>query len=116
MLCKSVPICFAVMPPKTSKRASGERRPQALRRTTVALPNDLLNAVDRAVRAGKARSRAELLIRALQRELYAERRAEIDAAFLEMANDPDYQREALRITEEFRFADWEALQQGQRQP
>lgn len=86
-----------------------------MRRTTVTLPARLLDAADRAVRRGKARSRTDLLSRALERELAAQRRAEIDAAFLEMANDPEYQREALRITEEFAVADWEALQLGDRE-
>lgn len=96
---------------KPSKRASATGGPK-VRRTTIALPAELLDAADRAVRAGKARSRGDLLSRALRRELAAERRAEIDAAFLEMANDPEYQAEALRITEEFAIADWEALKLG----
>lgn len=36
-------------------------------------------------------------------------RQEIDAALLEMANDPDYQAEALQIEAEFGTAQWEAL-------
>ena len=38
-------------------------------RTTLALPADLLAAVDQAVQAGHARSRNELVAKALQREL-----------------------------------------------
>ncbi len=64
---------------------------------------------------GSAKSRAELLARALRRELAAHRRAAIDAAFEAMADDPDYKAEAVRIAEEFRFADWEALQLGKRE-
>lgn len=85
-----------------------------LRRTTVALPAELLDATDRAVRRGFARSRAEMLTRALRRELAAQRRTVIDAAFEAMASDPEYQRDAVRISEEFRAADWEALQLGGR--
>ena len=87
--------------------------PSRLRRTTVALPADLLDAADRAVRRGSAKSRAELLARALRRELAAEHRAAVDGAFDAMAHDPDYQAEAVRIAEEFRFADWEALRLGE---
>ena len=43
-------------------------------RTTLALPVDLLEAVDQAVRAGKARSRNELVTMALRRELAAQDR------------------------------------------
>jgi metal-responsive CopG/Arc/MetJ family transcriptional regulator len=85
-----------------------------MRRTTVALPADLLEAADRAVRSGSAKSRADLLARALRRELTAQRRAAVDAAFEAMADDPEYQAEALRIGEEFRYADWEALRLGDR--
>jgi len=42
-------------------------------RTTVALPAELLEAADQAVREGKARSRNELLATALRRELAAQR-------------------------------------------
>ena len=62
------------------------------------------------MRAGKAGSRAEMLSRGLQRELAAQRRAEIDAAFLEMANDPEYRAEAVVMAEEAVAAGWEALQ------
>ena len=77
-------------------------------RTTLALPADLLMAVDQAVKAGKARSRNELVRIALERELAALQRAAVDAAFAEMAHDPDYQAEAKEIAREFETADWEA--------
>ncbi len=48
---------------------------------------------------------------ALERELAAQKRAAIDAAFAEMARDPDYQTEAKVIASEFAAADWEAWQQ-----
>ena len=79
-------------------------------RTTFALPADLLAAVDEAVQAGKARSRNELVRRALEHELAAQHRAAIDAAFATMAEDPDYQAEAKEIAKEFAAADWEAWQ------
>lgn len=37
--------------------------------------------------------------------------AEIDAALVEMASDPDYQAEALQIEAEFATAQWEAFLQ-----
>ncbi len=85
-----------------------------MRRTTVALPAELLDAADRAVRAGKAESRADLLSRGLRRELAARRRAEIDAAFLDMADDPDYQAGAIVMAEEAVGPGWEALQIAER--
>ena len=78
-------------------------------RTTLALPVDLLEAVDQAVRAGKARSRNELVTMALRRELAAQERAAIDAAFAAMADDSAYHAEARELTTAFAAADWEAL-------
>jgi hypothetical protein len=77
-------------------------------RTTITLPADLVDAADQAVRAGKARSRNDLLIMALRRELTAQRRAEIDANLASMADDPELQAEAEQIEREFARADDEA--------
>lgn len=85
-------------------------------RTTLALPADLLEAVDQAVQAGKARSRNELVAAALRHELAMLQRAAIDAAFAEMAQDPVYQTEADAIATTFASTDWEAwrLAEGER--
>jgi metal-responsive CopG/Arc/MetJ family transcriptional regulator len=78
-------------------------------RTTFSLPADLLEAMDRAVREGKARNRNELITTALRRELAAQERAAIDAAFAAMADDPMYHAEAHEVTTAFAAADWEAI-------
>ena len=78
-------------------------------RTTLTLPADLLEAAERAVREGKARSRNESVAAALRRELAAQERAAIDAAFAAMADDTEYQAEALAIEAEFVAACEEAL-------
>jgi metal-responsive CopG/Arc/MetJ family transcriptional regulator len=84
-------------------------------RTTLALPIELLEAADRAVRKGKAKSRNEFVTQALRRELAAQKRAEIDAAFAAMADDIEYQAEAAMISNEFVKADWEAFEIGESQ-
>lgn len=84
-------------------------------RTTLALPIELLEAADRAVRKGKAKSRNEFVTQALRRELAAQKRAEIDAAFASMADDIEYQAEAAMISNEFVKADWEAFEIGESQ-
>lgn len=38
---------------------------------------------------------------------------DIDAAFAAMADDPEYQAEALQIEQEFSIAQWEALQSSE---
>ena len=77
------------------------------------LPADLLAAVDAAIQTGQARSRNELVRMALERELPAQQRATIDAAFAGMAEDRDYQTGAKAITDEFAKADWEAWRQAE---
>ena len=78
-------------------------------RTTFTLPADLLAAMDRAVWEGNARSRNELITTALRRELAAQERAAIDAAFAAMADDPVYHAEAREVATAFAAADWEAI-------
>lgn len=81
--------------------------PADMVRTTLTLPAELLEAADRAVRAGRARSRNDFVASALRRELAAQRRAEIDADLADMATDTDYQHEAAQIMAELATADSE---------
>ncbi len=86
-------------------------------RTTISLPEELLDSADRAVREGATRSRNELLASALRRELGVLERRRIDEAFASMAEDADHQQETEKMAEEFAISDWEALQEpeGDRQ-
>jgi metal-responsive CopG/Arc/MetJ family transcriptional regulator len=79
-------------------------------RTTLTLPSELLEATDLAVSQGKAKSRNEFVAQALRHELAAIHRAEIDAALAEMAQNPEYQTEVLKMEAEFATGSWEALQ------
>jgi metal-responsive CopG/Arc/MetJ family transcriptional regulator len=82
-------------------------------RTTLTIPRELLEATDKAVMEGKAKSRNDFVAQALRRELALQKRSEIDAALAEMANDPDYHTEVLKLELEFATAQWEALQLGE---
>jgi metal-responsive CopG/Arc/MetJ family transcriptional regulator len=82
-------------------------------RTTLTISRELLEATDKAVLEGKAKSRNDFVAQALRRELALQKRSEIDAALAEMANDPDYQAEVLKLEVEFATAQWEALQLGE---
>ena len=79
----------------------------------VALPSKILAASELAVQNGKASSINELIVNALKRELKAQRRAEIDAEFASMAEDIEYQKEALQLESEFALGQWEAWQLGE---
>ena len=83
--------------------------------TTLALPSDLLAAVDQVVEEGRARSRDEWVEGALRRELATLRRSALDAEFRHMADDVEYQRDVRQILGEFAQADWETLQEEQGQ-
>jgi metal-responsive CopG/Arc/MetJ family transcriptional regulator len=100
---------------KTSLQTSQTERAMKAEtiRTTLTIPKELLEATDKAVLEGKAKSRNEFVVQALKRELAAQRRAEVDAALAEMTRDPDYQAEVLRMEVEFATAQWEALQLGE---
>lgn len=82
-------------------------------RTTLTIPAELLEATDKAISQGKAKSRNEFVTQALRHELATLRKAEIDAAFAAMVDDAEYQAEALQIEAEFATASWEALQLGE---
>ena len=77
--------------------------------TTVALPSDLLAAVDKVVQEGRAGSRDELVESALRRQLAELRRSALDAEFQHMADDADYQRDVHQILGEFAQAEWNPL-------
>lgn len=79
-------------------------------RTTLSLPSELIEATDSVVNQGKAKSRAEFITQAIRHELAALKRAEIDAELAEMAQNPEYQAEVLKMEAEFAPASWEALQ------
>ena len=84
-------------------------------RTTLSLPEELLKATDKLVSSGKVKSRNQFIAEAISSHLAAIEKAEIDAAFAEMANDIEYQQEALQIEAEFAQASWEALELGESQ-
>ncbi|MFW6359414.1 MAG: CopG family ribbon-helix-helix protein [Chroococcales cyanobacterium] len=81
--------------------------------TTLMLPAPLLEATDKIIKEGKAKNRDEFIAQALKNELARQQRTEIDAALAEMAQDPDYQAEVLKMDAEFALASWEAFQEGE---
>lgn len=82
-------------------------------RTTITLPAELAEAANRAVREGRARSRNELVVKALRHELATQERAAIDAAFAALDDDQQFRAESVGIAEEGVAAGWEALRLGE---
>ncbi|HEY8284078.1 MAG TPA: CopG family transcriptional regulator [Chloroflexota bacterium] len=82
-------------------------------RITITLPADLLAAADRAVAEGAARSRNDLLVRALRDLLAARERAALDADFARMSTDADYLAESVALARDFDPVSWEVFQQAE---
>ncbi|MDJ0727410.1 MAG: CopG family transcriptional regulator [Prochloraceae cyanobacterium] len=97
----------------TSK--SQYKMPKETVRTTLTLPLDLIERADKAVKEGFAKSRNELVAKALADLLAAVEREKIDRAFREMKDDREYKEEAKAIEKEFTGASWEALQLGEQE-
>lgn len=81
-------------------------------RTTLTIPEDILKATDEMVSKGKVKSRNEFITIALQNELKAIKRAEINEQLKEMAMGEEYHLEVLKMEAEFSSSSWEALQLG----
>lgn len=77
------------------------RLPTKKIRITVALPADVLDAADRTVRTGGARSRNKLMAAALRREFGARQREVIDGDIADMADDVEYLKELGQLMREF---------------
>jgi len=85
-----------------------------LTRTTLSLPKELLAATDKLIFRGKAKNRNQFIAEAISAKLAAiPSKAEIDAAFEGMADDIEYQCEALQIEASWANASWEALKLGE---
>jgi metal-responsive CopG/Arc/MetJ family transcriptional regulator len=77
---------------------------QSTIRTTITLPQELLKTIDSMVNQKKVKSRNEFIAQALRNEIKALQSREIDAKLAEMAQDPDYQAEVLKMEAEFTTA------------
>jgi len=87
-----------------SEQRSGSRR---RRRTTLALPEHLLDMIDREVEAGNVDSRAALIAEAIEREMKRRERLAIDENLRQMKHDARYLAEQESIMAEFASADSE---------
>ncbi len=79
-------------------------------RVTVDLPRILVQQADAAVSQGAARSRNQLIARAVGTYLGQLEESMIDAQFGRMASDKQYQALALEVSREFERSDQEALE------
>lgn len=78
--------------------------------TTVRLPRQVYERAKTATRRSQASSFNEFVVQAIEEKVSRLSEAEIDAAFAQMADDPDYQRDSVALAREFEKSDWEALE------
>ena len=83
--------------------------------TTVRLPKRIYEQAKWVVekRRTAAASLNEFVVEAVKEKLSDMYEADIDAAFAQMSNDPDYQREAISFAREFAVSDWDAFLAGE---
>jgi hypothetical protein len=81
-------------------------------RTTVRLPKPIYDEARSLVDENvvPVDSLNDFLVAAIASYVKLVKRKQIDAAFAGMADDADYQKEALLIAEQFAQSDWEALE------
>ena len=84
--------------------------------TTIRMPARLYEEARRVVQARHdVRSFNELVVEAVKEKLLVLSEEDIDAAFAGMANDPDYQRDAVAMAREFAASDWSAFKATEKQ-
>jgi hypothetical protein len=75
---------------------------------TVRLPRQVYERAKRVVEKSEtASSFNDFVVRAIEEKLHHLSETEIDAAFGQMADDPDYQRDSIALAREFEKSDWE---------
>jgi hypothetical protein len=98
--------------------AKPNTRSSTTRTTTIRLPRAVYeNAkeiLDTQPDKTKTLSLNDLFVDAIKMYIHLQRRKRIDDAFAGMATDMAYQREALRLAEDFSLSDWEALKTEER--
>jgi hypothetical protein len=77
--------------------------------TTVRMPKQIYEQAKIVVRRSQASSFNEFVVQAIEEKVQRLTESEIDAAFAQMAHDPDYQRESVALAREFEKSDWEAF-------
>lgn len=76
---------------------------------TVRLPRPLLKEAESLLRAcGHCESLNDFIVRSMRLRIEVLKRKELDSRFAEMPEDPDCQKEAHLLAEEFASSDWDA--------
>jgi len=77
--------------------------------TTVRMPRHVYEQAKTVIGRSHASSFNEFVVQAVEEKVRSLTEAEIDAAFAQMAADPDYQRDSVALARDFEKSDWEAV-------
>jgi hypothetical protein len=101
---------------KVERIAMRARAPKTARnmQTTLRLPRQLYERVKGHVERKQTGSVNDFIVNALAAYVRAVERKAIDDAFSGMANDMQYQREALQLAEQFAASDAEVIELSER--
>jgi hypothetical protein len=77
--------------------------------TTVRVPRHVYEQAKTVIGRSQGSSFNEFVVQAIEEKVRRLTEAEIDAAFAQMAHDPEYQRESILQAREFEKSDWEAF-------
>ncbi|SRR5258708_4440215 len=78
--------------------------------TTVRVPRHVYEQAKTVIGRSQGSSFNEFVVQAIEEKVRRLTEAEIDAAFSQMAHDPDYQRDSVVLAREFEKSDWEAFE------
>jgi len=84
--------------------------------TTVRVPKHVYQKAKDVIERNRVSSFNEFVVQAIEEKVRKVTETEIDTAFAEMAQDPDYQRDSVALAQSFEMSDWEALESGRAEP
>ena len=84
--------------------------------TTVRMPKHVFDRAKTAVSQSQISSFNEFVVQAVEEKVRRLTEAEIDSAFAQMADDPQYQRDSIALAREFEKSDWGAFKSTTDEP
>ncbi len=78
-------------------------------RTTITISESLVQQVDKLISQGEIKTRNQFIVEALEDKVRQIRDLQLDEKFVGMADDMEYQQEALEIEQKFTSSDYEVI-------
>lgn len=78
--------------------------------TTVRVPRHVYQQAKTVIDRSQGASFNEFVVQAIEEKVLRLTEAEIDAAFAQMSQDPDYKHDSVALAQEFEKSDWQAFE------